>query len=91
MDKLKVRFFKAIMAGELGSNDKLGITITLKEFINYFTDIKPAYLNYFLPAATIEKDRTAANHTKYLFRVKRGIYRLHPEAIKNHMNEKQTN
>lgn len=94
MDILKVRFFNAVMSGELGACDKRGITITLKEFVNHFTDIEPGYLNCFLPAATIEKGRTAANYTKYLFRVKRGIYRLHPDAIdiyiENHMNEKQS-
>ena len=56
MDNLKMRFLKAVLAGELGSNDKQGITVTSKEFISYFNDIHSGYVTKFLPAATIEKD-----------------------------------
>ena len=81
MDNLKMRFLKAVLAGELGSNDKQGITVTSKEFISYFNDIHPGYVKKFLPAATIEKGRTEASYTQYIFRVRRGVYRLHSQAI----------
>lgn len=87
MDILRVRFFNAAISGDLGYTDSQGITITLKEFINYFTDINSEYVRIFLPAATIEKGRTEASCTQYLFRVRRGVYRLHPEVIDIHLHQ----
>ena len=86
MDILKVRFFKAVLSGKLGVNDSNGITVTRKEFINYFSDITLSYVTIFLPASTIDKGRITASQTKFLIRVKPGVYRLHPEAINIYSN-----
>lgn len=48
----------------------------------YFSDIKTEYINSFLPAATLEPGQYSMSHTKYLFRVRKGAYLVHPEALK---------
>lgn len=83
--QMKTRFLNAIINGELGCITNEGIIITMQEFKFYFKDVKSGYLSSFMPAATIEKGRTAMTHTKFLFRIKNGVYRLHPEAIDAHL------
>lgn len=81
--QLKERFLKAVIAGELGRRDEHGIIIELKEFKKYFKDVPANYAHTFLPAATIEIGQSSANHTKFLFRIRKGVYRLHPDALDN--------
>jgi len=79
--QLKDRFLEAVIKGELGSVENSGRVVTLKEFKAYFSDIKTDYINSFLPAATLEPGQTSASHTKYLFRVRKGAYLVHPETL----------
>lgn len=78
---LKMRFLAAVINGDLGVIDDTGHVVTLKQFKAYFSDIKTDYINSFLPAATIEQGFLTATHTKYIFRIKNGVYRVHDEAI----------
>jgi len=78
---LRQRFFNAIISGELGHVDNEGIVFTLQEFKLFFSDIKTDYINSFLPAATIESGRCSVTYTKFLFRIRKGVYRVHPDAI----------
>jgi len=78
---LKDRFIEAIVCGELGCIEDQGIVFTLKEFKSVFSDIKTDYINSFLPAATIEPGRETMSHTKFLFRVRKGVYRVHPDLL----------
>ncbi len=78
---LKNRFIEAVKNGELGSIDDRGVVFTLKEFKAVFSDIKSDYINSFLPAATIEPGRETFSHTKYLFRIRKGVYRVHPDVL----------
>ncbi|MFK5947839.1 MAG: hypothetical protein QM500_03580 [Methylococcales bacterium] len=82
---MKKRFFNAVVSGNLGSVDDTGIIVELKQFKAFFDDIESDYINSFLPAATIEKGRLDFSHTKYLFRVRKGVYRIHPDAIEEHL------
>ncbi|MFK5948012.1 MAG: hypothetical protein QM500_04470 [Methylococcales bacterium] len=85
MDKskqpLKKRFLDAVNCGELGTIDEYGVIVTVREFKNYFKDIKTDYIGSFLPAAAIEKGQTSVSHTKYLFHIRKGIYRVHPDVL----------
>lgn len=81
---LKQRFLNAIILGELGSKEDRGIVVTLGEFKNHFKDINTRYITSFLPAAVIETGQYSITHTKFLFRIKKGIYLVHPDAIKAH-------
>jgi hypothetical protein len=54
---------------------------TLKEFKKHFSHIKTAYINSFLPAATLEPGQFTMTHTKYLFRIRKGVYRVHPDML----------
>ncbi len=78
---LKRRFLEAISSGELGEVDDFGVIVTLKQFKAFFIDVKSDYINSFLPAAVIETGQYTATHTKYLFRIRKGVYRIHPDAI----------
>ena len=79
--QMKERFLNAIITGELGKQSEFGVLVTLKEFKSYFSDINSAYVNSFLPAAVIEPGQYNISYTRYIFRVKKGLYRVHPQAI----------
>ena len=79
--QLKERFLNAVLSGELGRRDEQGIIVELREFKKYFSDVPANYAHTFLPAATIEIGQSSMSHTKFLFRVQKGVYRLHPDAI----------
>ena len=79
--QMKERFLNAIIAGELGKQSDFGVIVTLKEFKQYFRDRQTGYVNSFLPAAVIETGQYSATNTKYVFRVRDGVYRVHPQAI----------
>ena len=81
---LKRRFLNAIINGELGSIDDQGIVVTMAEFKAYFKDINTRYVTSFLPAATIEVGQRSVSHTKFVFRIQKGVYRVHPDAIETH-------
>jgi len=79
---LKDRFLDAVNTGSLGAIDDTGAIVKLSEFKNYFQkDVTTDYINSFLPAATIEAGQCSCSHTKYLFRIRKGVYRVHPEVL----------
>jgi len=78
---LKDRFLKAVVSGELGKVDDFGVVVSLKDFKLCFCDVKSDYINSFLPAAVIETGQYSATHTRYLFRIRKGLYRVHPDVI----------
>jgi len=82
---LKNRFIEAVKNGELGTIDDRGVVFTLREFKAVFSDIKSDYINSFLPAATIEPGRKMLTHTKFLFRIRKGVYRVHPDMLQNEL------
>ena len=87
---LKIRFLEAVSSGELGEVDDSGLIVSLKQFKSYFKDVKSDYINSFLPAAVIEAGQKSATHTKFLFRVRKGVYRVHDDAMEAHSFEEQT-
>lgn len=82
---LKIRFLEAVSSGDLGEFDDSGVIVTLRQFKDYFKDVKSDYVNSFLPAAVIEAGQHSATHTKFLFRVRKGVYRVHPDAMDAHL------
>jgi len=82
---LKIRFLEAVSSGDLGEFDDSGVIVTLKQFKSYFKDVKSDYVNSFLPAAVIEAGQHSPSHTKFLFRVRKGVYRVHPDAMDAHL------
>ena len=83
---LKQRFLDAVIKGELGSVDDTGVVVTLKQFKAYFSDVKTDYVNSFLPASTIEPGQLTASHTRFLFRIRNGVYRVYPDVIDAYKN-----
>lgn len=81
---LKERFLDAVSSGALGEVDDFGVVVSLKQFKTYFKDVKSDYINSFLPAAVIETGQQSTTHTKYVFRVRKGLYRVHPDALQAH-------
>lgn len=91
--QMKERFLNAVISGELGKQDEFGVVVTLKEFKSYFCDMQTGYINSFLPAAVIETGQHSITNTKYVFRLKAGVYRVHPQAIAEQikLNEQNRN
>lgn len=85
--RLKTRFLSAVVSGELGRLDENGAIVTMREFKQYFADIKTQYSGSFLPSVTIEIGQHTATRTHYVFRVRKGVYRVHPDAIQAHIQE----
>jgi len=83
---LKERFLDAVSNGHLGEVDDFGVVVSLKQFKTYFSDVKSDYINSFLPAAVIEIGQQSTTHTKYVFRVRKGLYRVHPDALQEHVS-----
>ena len=83
--QLKYRFLEAVVKGELGSIEISGAVVTLKEFKAYFSDITTQYVSSFMPAATFEPGRFRPEHTKFLFRVRKGAYLIHSDVLVAHM------
>jgi hypothetical protein len=82
---LKQRFMEAIISGDLGTRDGRGVVFTLREFKDYFSDIETDYINSFLPAATLEPGRVTMTHTKFLFRLRKGVYMVHPDTLADYV------
>ena len=78
---LKDRFLEAVIRGDLGTIEEQGVVISLKEFKAYFSDVKSQYVFSFLPAATLEPGQVSLSHTKFVFRLRKGVYLLHPDAV----------
>ena len=57
------------------------LIVSLRKFKANCTDIKSDYINSFLPAVTLEPGQRSVSHTIYLFRVKKRVYLVHPEAL----------
>jgi len=88
--QLKQRFLAAVARGELGRVDDRGTVVTLKEFKAYFTDITTDYVNSFLPASTIEVGQSSCSHTRFVFRLSKGVYLVHADALlKENANERK--
>lgn len=79
---LKERFIQAIKNGELGSHEAHGTIVTLKQFKQYFSEIETQYVSSFLPAATLEPGMVTMKHTKFVLRIAKGVYKLHPDILK---------
>jgi len=86
--QMKDRFLDAVTTGKLGHTDSSGIVVNIKEFKAYFNDIQSDYINSFLPAATIEPGRSQITRTKYIFRIRKGVYRIHPDVVKEYLVKK---
>ena len=74
---LKQRFIGAILRGELGRLVEGNVIVTLKEFKAYFSDIESEYVTSFLPQSTFEPGQHTLTHTRFVFRVRKGVYRVH--------------
>ncbi|HED35225.1 MAG TPA: hypothetical protein ENJ08_13595 [Gammaproteobacteria bacterium] len=79
---LRQRFLAAVRSGELGRPGENGVELTVKEFKALFREVNHNYLGSFLSAATLEKGRLQMTHTQYVFRLRKGVYRVHPDVFK---------
>jgi len=84
---LRKRLMQALENGDIGHSTPLGIEFSSAEYILFFDDLNPLYRRAFLPASTIESGRTQATNVKFLYRIRRGHYRLHHDAINIFKNE----
>jgi len=79
---LKQRFLEAVRSGQLGTRSDLGVLVTVKAFKVFFPDINDNYASSFLAAAPIETGRSQMTYTQYVMRLRKGLYRVHPDVFK---------
>lgn len=84
---LRQRFLAAVRAGQLGTQSHLGVVVTVKAFKAFFSDIDRNYASSFLASAAIETGRSQMTDTKYVMRLRKGLYRVHPEFIRGEASE----
>lgn len=82
---LRERLLDAIIDGNFGN----GITVTRKEFMNYFADENPDTTGCFLSNSEITTGLPhSPNYTHFTLRMDTGQYRIHPKAIEERMKER---
>ncbi len=82
---LKQRLMHAIINGDLGIIDEDGAAlVSLREFRRFFHDVDSNYVGSFLPGAVIEPGQSSATQTQFVFRIARGLYMVHPDAIEEY-------
>ena len=79
---LKQRFLEAVRDGKLGYIEDQGIIVTRHDFIAYFADMESSNTLTFLANATIEIGQKSLSKTKIVFRVRKGVYRVHEDAVR---------
>ncbi len=85
--KLKHHLLNAVVSGEIGKRTEIGLILTTKEFVQFFEDkhkSKKGYFRSYLPSVSIEAGRRDMRHNKFLFKIGRGIYKVHEDAIHSH-------
>ena len=85
--KLKHYLLDAVISGEIGKRTERGLIVTSKEFVQFFENkhnSKKDYFRSYLPSVSIEAGRRDMKHNKYLFKIGRGIYKIHEDAITSH-------
>ena len=78
--RIRRRFEEEIEKYYLGRPHQ-SVSQIYEEFKEYFSDVKTDYINSFLPASTIEPGRSTVSHTRFLFRLRNGVYLVHADAI----------
>ncbi|HED34138.1 MAG TPA: hypothetical protein ENJ08_07985 [Gammaproteobacteria bacterium] len=78
---LRQRFLAAVRSGELGRQEAHGVELTITEFKAFFPEVNRNYLGSFLSGAALEKGRTQMTHTQYVIRLRKGVYRVHPDVF----------
>ena len=86
--KIKHLFLDAISNGDLGSVDDNGIIVTLKDLEKTFPQINTQYIHAFLPKATLSQNEHQMTQNKFLYRICESAYRVHPDAVEDHINNK---
>lgn len=75
---LRERFLDALIDGQVGKDG----VITRREFMAYFSDENPLTTGCFLSNSEMTSGTAhSPNYNHFTIRVKKGIYRLHDEAI----------
>jgi len=84
---LKHYLLDAVISGDIGERTERGMILTTKEFVQFFEDkhqSKNDYFRSYLPSVSIEAGRRDMKHNKFLFKIGRGIYKIHEDAIHSH-------
>ncbi|HED36088.1 MAG TPA: hypothetical protein ENJ08_17985 [Gammaproteobacteria bacterium] len=79
---LRQRFLAAVRSGELGRPEAHGVELTITEFKAFFPEDNRNYLGSFLSGAALEKGRLQMTHTQYVIRLRKGVYRVHPDVFR---------
>lgn len=79
--KLKQRFLHAVSNGDIGSYDDVGVIVTQQDMHRVFPEVSSLELQSFLPSSVIDEGYSKVSENKFLFFLKEGAYRVHPDAL----------
>lgn len=79
--EIRQQFIEAINNGDLGSIDDSGVIVTLSELEQRFSSMEAASMQEFLPSIIIPDGQTRVTKQQFLFQLKDGVYRVHPDAL----------
>ena len=82
--ELKQLFLEALSNGDMGSIDDQGFVITLEEFERKFPHVAKQNSQGFLPASTLKSGDKSISPDKFLYVLRKDVYRLHPDALDNY-------
>ncbi len=57
------------------------MVVRLEEFKVFFSDITSDYVSSFLPAAALEPGWSQMMYTKFVVRLRPGVYLVHPDVF----------
>jgi len=84
-NKMNVEFLNAVVAGDLGEQSNGGVIVSTQEFKAFFKNVRKEYASSFLSSITSHSCCSDYCKEKYVFRVQRGVYLVHPGAINDHI------
>jgi len=82
--ELKQLFLEALSNGDMGAIDDLGVVVTLEEFERKFPDTRNMNSAGFLPSSTLDTRDQPVCQDKFLYVVRKDVYRVHPDALDNY-------
>ncbi|PWB32890.1 hypothetical protein DCO48_12270 [Pseudomonas sp. SDI] len=81
---LREKLLDAVIDGQLGN----GLVVTRQAFIHHFKEVTESYTGVFLANSEISQDHSPT-YEKFTQRLEVGVYRIHPQALLERMNERK--
>ena len=83
---LRERFLDALIDGRIGKDG----VVTRREFMSHFSDENPLTTGCFLSNSEMTSGAEhSPNYTHFTMRIRKGVYRVHEEAIAERLRDRR--